>query len=618
MDSGGYSSSTVIGINTRKYHGLLIAPLTPPARRNLILSKVDESIVIENEKYDLYSNICKGFIAKGFEHQEEFEKEYFPTFTYQVQNVNVKKTICMEYRRNTVCIQYKVHNKGPEAKMSFTPIMNFRDFHCMTTDLDFSVRQELKDKKVKLEINEYSCTPIYMHISEGEYIEHHDDKFKKMFYMEEEKRGFFPEEDHTVPGRYEVTIPKNSKKEITFVCSLEENIEEIDVKRVISDETKRITKLIEESELTEEIFGTKEFLRDYMIAADDFVVYRPNFGLHTVLAGYPWFLDWGRDTLLSFEGLLLLTKRFEIAKEVIFTMIRDIKFGLVPNGYSGYDNRPLYNSADSSLLLFQAIYKYLEYTNDYDFIKENVYSKLVDIIESYKKGIDLDNNDIFLDKDYLISSGNQNTQNTWMDAKYAGIAITPRNGKAVEINAMWYNSLKILEELSIKFDEKANAKKYSELAKKCKKSFEEKFYSVKRKSLYDVIGDDKIRPNQLFALSLTYPVIETNSEMAAQIFETTTKKLLNKYGLKTLSKTDKGYVDIYEGDGFRRDSSYHQGITWPWLLGLYYDTLKNMIKFEKNKTKKKELETKLKAFIEDTKSTFEKAFYEDGCARINI
>ena len=329
-----------------------------------------------------------------------------------------------------------------------------------------------------------------------------------------------------------------------------------------------------------------DILRYFAIATDNFIVYRPSFGYHTIIAGYPWFLDWGRDALISFEGLLLMQKKYKYAKDILLTLTRDIKFGLVPNGYSGYDNRPLYNSVDSSLLLFEQVEKYIQYTGDFNFVKKNIYKKMKSIIENYCDGIDLDNNNIFLDKDGLIFSGTENTQNTWMDAKYGNHCFTPRNGKAVEINSLWYNSLKIIESLSKKFGEKEQAKKYAELAEKCKKSFEEKFYNAKRKCLYDVLGDNKIRPNQLFSISLTYPVLEPNSEQAKNMMETVEKKLLNKYGLKTLAKGEKGYVDVYEGDGFRRDSSYHQGITWPWLLGLYYNGLKNMIKNEKDKKQK--------------------------------
>src|SRR5699024_414822 len=252
----------------------------------------------------------------------------------------------------------------------------------------------------------------------------------------------------------------------------------------------------------------------------------PNFRLHTIIAGYPWFLDWGRDSLIAFEGLLLVTKKYDIAREVLLTMVRDVKYGLVPNGYSGYDSRPLYNSVDASLLLFEQVKKFLKYTNEYEWIKENIYPTLVKIMNAYQTRIDIDGNNIFMDEDALISSGTENIQNTWMDAKIGDFVVTPRNGKAVEVNSLWYNALKIMEELTILLRGKAEAKKYGDLAKKCKKSFNDKFYNKKRKSLYDVLGDSKIRPNQLFALALSYPVIDANSDIAKEILETVEKKLL--------------------------------------------------------------------------------------------
>ena len=194
-------------------------------------------------------------------------------------------------------------------------------------------------------------------------------------------------------------------------------------------------------------------------------------------------------------------------------------------GYSGYDNRPLYNSADASLLLFEQIQKYIDYTGDYNFIKEEIYPVLEKIIEAYSKKIDVDDNNIYLDEDGLISSGTEFTQNTWMDAKIGNYAVTPRNGKAVEINAMWYNALKIMESLSTKFEDKQKASSYKKLADKCKKSFNEKFYNKRRKSLYDVLGDSKIRPNQLFALSLTYPVVNPSSEIATEMFNTDMREI---------------------------------------------------------------------------------------------
>ena len=604
---GGYSSSTVIGMNTRKYHGLLIAPLTPPARRFLILSKLDESIEIKQTKYNFYANMCHNYISDGYKYLQSFEKEYIPSFTYQIRDIKITKSICMEYGKNTVCILYHIQNKTQDyAKLTLAPVANFRDFHCMNTNHDFDLQQEIKDRKIKMIIDRNSDIPIYMYCSDGKYIKHENDKFYNMFYIEEEKRGFFPEENHIVPGRYEVEINPMEEKEISFIASLEENIDEINTREVIKKEIERIDALVENAKI-DSLEGQDKLIRDFIIATDNFIVYRPNFRLHTIIAGYPWFLDWGRDALISMEGLLLVTKRYEIAKELILTMMRDIKFGLVPNGYSGFDNRPLYNSADASLLLFEQIYKYQNYTGDEDFVK-SIYETLEKIIESYKNGIDLDNNNIYLDTDNLLVSGTEKTQNTWMDAKYGDFAFTPRNGKVVEINSLWYNALKIMEKFSQPLKKTEQEKYYHDMAEATKKSFEKSFYNSKRKCLYDVLGDPKIRPNQLFSMSLTYPVIEPNSKIGQEILETVNKKLLNKYGLKTLAKGEKNYVDIYEGDGFKRDMSYHQGITWPWLLGLYYDTLKNKLK--EKKTKKTEEE--YKEFVNNVKATFSKSFYEDG------
>ncbi len=586
-----------------------------------MLSKLDESIEIRNKKYDLYTNLCKSYVSHGYEYQEEFRRDYIPIFKYKVGKVEITKMICMEYGHNTVGVFYKVKNEGTKAKLTLAPVVNFRDFHQMNTGHYFAMQQTVNKTKVKLVVDGNSQTPIYMNLSEGEYIEHQNDTFSNMFYIEEEKRGFYPEENHAVPGVYEVQIPAKTEKEIFFVCSLEENIEQKSVRRFINNEIIRLGEIFNESLLIDNRKPNKtpkeverdDLIKTYLMAADNFVVYRQSFNLHTIMAGYPWFLDWGRDTLIAFEGILLIPKRFEIAKEVLLTMIRDVKYGLVPNGYSGYDNRPLYNSVDASLLLFEQVQKYIQYTGDYEFVKEKLYPVLQDIIENYCQGIDVDDNNIYLDSDGLMVSGTEQTQNTWMDAKYNGIAVTPRNGKAVEVNSLWYNANSIMVELSKKFKHPLLAKKYKEIAEKCKTAFQEKFYNEEKGCLYDVLGDDKIRPNQLFALSLTYPILEPNSAEANQMLETVEKKLLNAYGLKTLARGEEKYVEVYEGNPEKRDTSYHQGITWPWLLGLYYNSLKNSLKETKNTTQKKIWEEKLEKFIEKTTKTFQKELFDNGC-----
>ncbi len=610
---GGFASSTVVGANTRKYHGLLVAALTPPARRFLILSKVDESIEFNGNKYPLYTNICDNYISDGYKRIESFEKKYVPIFTYKIEDISIKKTICMQYGRNTVVILYKIKNGKNKTKLTLAPIINYRDFHHINKDTNFNLKEDINGTKVKIIVRNEGQTPFYMKCSEGNYIEHHNDIFYHMFYMEEEKRGFDPIENHTIPGRYEIDIKPNEEKDISFIFSLEENIDEIKAEDIIEQEVSRLSKIVDDTGLINKNTKDKELIEDFIITTDSFIAYRPSFGLHTIIAGYPWFLDWGRDSLIAFEGLLLKTKRFDLAKEILLTFIRDIKYGLVPNGYSGYDNRPLYNSADASLLLFEEIKKYLIYTGDYEFIKDKFYRILKRIIEAYITGIDVDDNNIYMERDGLIHSGTINTQNTWMDVKIGDFAVTPRNGKAVEINSLWYNALKIMEEFANKFEDKKSAEIYGGLAEKAQKAFNRKFYNAEKKSLYDVLGDDRIRPNQLFSLSLTYPVLNPAGKNARDILNTVTTELYTKRGLRTLNRKDKQYIATYEGDSYRRDISYHQGITWPWLLGLYNDAYKKVIDNTKEGKIKTELQKTYDQFIKNLNTTVKNMMYKEGC-----
>ncbi len=615
---GGYASATIVGANTRKYHGLLVAPLNPPANRHVILAKVDESVEIEGKKYILYTNIGKNYVAEGYKNLNYFQKNYLPVFKYKVGNAEIVKTVCMPHGRNTVSLSYKIVNKGPALKLTLAPLMNFRDFHQINKDHTFQLRQTISGDKVKVVLDQHAVTPIYMKCTGGTYIEHHQDAFLNMFYLKEEERGFEAEENHCVPGRYEILVGENEAKEISFLCSLEENIDELVASQIEDQEIKRLKKMIHKTNILQEYAvepksDEEKLIKDLIMATDSFIVYRPSFRLHTILAGYHWFLDWGRDALIAFEGLLLVTKRYDLAKEVLFTFVRNIKYGLVPNGYSGFDSRPLYNSADSSLLLFEQINKYLRYTGDQKFVKKEMFIILEKIIDAYTNGIDFDDNNIYLDlEDSLLVSGTPNTQNTWMDAKVNGVAITPRNGKTVEMNALWYNALKTMENLAAQYGETEKEEKYRKMAMKTKKSFNKKFYYHPKRTLMDVLGDTKIRPNQLFSLALTYPVMDPTCQNADHIMKTVRTKLLNRYGLKTLAKSEPGYVDVYEGGPEKRDSSYHQGITWPWLLGLYKDALQNRIRFEKRKRVRKQLEAEYKEFLETITNNYRKVIYRDG------
>jgi len=265
---GGFASSTIVGCNTRKYHGLLVAPFAAPGRRKLILSKVDESLEIEGKTYNLYTNISNNYISDGYKRQTSFEKDYVPIFTYKVKDVEISKIICMEYGKNTVCILYKVKNKGPKAKLTLAPIMNFRDFHQMNTNHNFILKQTVLNNKACIIIDNQAENPIYMRLNCGTYIEHTNDMFRNMYYLEEEKRGFYPEENLSVPGRYEIEIEEDEEKEIEFICSLENNIEEIDVKNVINNEIVRelvVCSKDKEGNYIDDYFKIFIVLKDYSL-----------------------------------------------------------------------------------------------------------------------------------------------------------------------------------------------------------------------------------------------------------------------------------------------------------------------------------------------------------------
>lgn len=616
---GGYSSSTIIGANTRRYHGLLVAPLNPPAQRYLILSKLDESLQVNNEKYNLYTNVCHNYISEGYKNLESFEKNPLPEFVYKAGNVKISKKISLIYQHNTVVIKYIIKNSSKNvAKMTIAPVANYRDFHNMTSSHNFKIEQNITDKKIEVKIDDNY--PVYMYCNEANYIEHKNDVFRNMYYIKEEERGFFPEEDLCVTGRFEVEIEPKKTQEVTIIVSLENDIESIDADVVFENEEKRLEKIIKNTKLisnkktlTKVEKDKNSFINDLIIATDNFVIYRPEFDTYSILAGFPWFLDWGRDACIAFEGLLLITKRYDIAKQVLLTLTRDIKCGLVPNGYSEEDGKPLYNSADSSLLLFEQVNHYLKYTKDYEFIKENIYEKLKEIITNYSNGIELDGNNIYIAEDGLLVSGTEQTQNTWMDAKIGNLVVTPRNGKVVELNSLWYNALKTLENLAKKFGEKEVSDSCKKVAKAHKKVFEEKFYNEEKKALYDVLGDDKIRPNQLFSISTTYSVIAPCSSIGKIIFETCKKKLLTKCGLRTLAENEEGFIPEYYGDSFKRDMSYHQGISWVWLLGLYSDALKNIIDCEKDRIEKEKYIIEKEKFEEKIYNIFKKELYDKEC-----
>ncbi len=546
---GGYASSTINGMNTRKYHALLVAALNDSFERYVVLSKLNEEIILNKGTYSISTNECPNYIEKGFKFQKAFAKEYLPEFYYNVHGVEIIKKIGMSHGENKVAITYTIKSNGNNVKLKLSPLVNFRNFHSVNNL--YRASQEITENYVKVNLN--SEHDLYMAISEGEYTQYYNTFYQNMYYNIEKERGFEFVESHFMPGFFEVDILKNQEKVIEFVAAVDDKNIKSNAMQIIRGEETRLQKYCK-------MFNaTNDLEKDLAIAADNFIIEK-KYG-KTIIAGYHWFSDWGRDTFISLEGLLLKTNRFNDAKNIILTFSKYVKNGLIPNVIDEEGGKA-YNSVDASLWYINSVYRYFKYTNDIDLLLK-VFPILKEIIGAYKNGTEYN---IKMDDDGLIMAGNKNTQLTWMDVKIGDYVPTPRYGKAVEINCLWYNALNIMNRFSEIVGEKFEDK---DLINKVKKSFE-KFY-IEGNGLKDVIEPDsmQIRPNQICAISLDFPILE--NEKANEVVDVIERELLTPKGLKTLNKEDNEYRSQYGGDVFSRDSSYHQGTIWPYLLIGYYE-----------------------------------------------
>lgn len=554
---GGYASTTIIGANTRRYHGLLIASLNPPVERHLILSKINETVIIDNDSYNLSTFATPDYIEKGFQYQQHFSYSPLPVYTYSIGDIFIKKKITTVYGENTIAIIYQVFSGSHNLKLKLIPLVNFRNHHYNSN----RNHMEFTAKKIPLgiEVKPYFANiPIRVICSQADFTVYDNCWFFNMLYPMEQERGLDALDDHYIPGCFLLDFSAGEEKTITVIASIEKEVKEKNGFLLIKKEEKRISDLLELAGFED------EFAKRLTVAADKFIVHRKSTDSKSIIAGYPWFTDWGRDTMIALPGIALVAKRFKDAKEILFTFSQYIKNGLLPNMFVDGSHPPAYNTVDASLWFFEAVNKYLKYTNDYSFIREHIYKGLEDIIQAYIHGTC---HDIKMDKDCLISAGNPSTQLTWMDAKVEGMAVTPRYGKVVEINALWYNALVAISNLADIYETKVTC--YKEMGKKVKVNFARKFWNEAGQCLYDVVGkdfkDDRVRPNQIIAVSLSNGIIEGTK--AKKIVLKVWKDLYTDFGLRTLSQESNEYKGIIKGDQRSRDSAYHQGTSWVWLLG---------------------------------------------------
>jgi predicted glycogen debranching enzyme len=575
---GGYASSTVLGVNTRKYHGLLVAALHPPGDRTVCLAKLDEEVYVGNNIYSLGANEFHGKIfPQGYLFLKEFSLNPFPRYVYDASDVEVRKTIFMPKEKNAVAVKYNVLNRGAaEAQIRVYPLLTCRHFHSVIdrwkNPLNFS--QQQNGAEVELDFNAPKAT-VTVRSTTGKFNEKAT-WTERLYYREEANRGESSTDDCYQPGYFEVLVPHKRERDFAVVAAASENSQEChaildafgnamyDVNGQLESEMKQRENLLAKFYGSHSEEPTSDWLNWILLAADAFMV--KGVGDKTsVLAGYFWFETWGRDIFISLPGLMLATGRFEEAKKVLLDFTCLIKKGLIPNFMGDRSGEPAYNTVDATLWYVNAVLQFLKYTGDFKFVQKQLWEGLKVIVDCHEKGTAFG---IRLDSDGLLAHG---PRLTWMDAEVDGKAVTPRAGKAVEIQALWYNALKTVQLLANKFEETSLAEKYAEIAREAQESFNKKFWNGESGCLFDVVEasgvDAALRPNQIIAAALDFTMLDT--DRSKQVVDVVHRELLTPFGLRTLARGDTRYTGMYVGDRRSRDQAYHNGTVWPWLLGPY-------------------------------------------------
>lgn len=567
----GFAGSTVTGANSRKYHGLLVACLTSPEERYMILNKLEEKVICEDDIWPLTTTKYQKTIVKGYENQQSFSYDGLPHYRYVINGLVIDKQVALAYEQNTVVIAYDIQGSSKAAVLDVSPLLTCRNPGECSKKVNLTFEKKNQEGKEISETlkDEQQFIPKYnkellirLWSTEGDFKEE-EQLTEKVFYDVDQTTGDPCTEQLYKPGSYQINIAPYEKTTVYLVCTLEKG--KINPEKVLKQEELRISKL-------RNTFKEDRLIAKYLpIAADHFIVQRDSVNSKTILAGYPWFLDWGRDTMIAFNGLTLATGRFEDAREILKSFVLYEKDGLIPNMFPSSQGEPLYNTVDASLWFVHAAYSYLLYSNSEEsirFMEQEIYPYLKKIIKAYREGTHFS---IHMEEDGLIWAGSGLDQVTWMDVRVNDIVVTPRHGKPVEINALWYNALKIMGCLEQKFENQSK-EGYEELAEQVKASFNKAFWNEADGCLYDVVdekgGDRRIRPNQVWAVSLPFTMLSEEKEKSVvhKVFE----DLYTPYGLRSLTPTHKDYHPIYKGKLFDRDMAYHQGTTWGFPIGAFF------------------------------------------------
>jgi len=545
---GSFAGSSVVGCNTRRYHGLLCAATLPPVGRMMALSRVGEILILDNKtdrRHELSVNqFGQSFHPRGEKYLKTFELDGVARWRYAVENVVVTKELLLVWQQNIAMLRYTIQPApGQVVDLQLLPFVSMRDFHSLRHADGSRLRTDATASGVSIFEGQHN---LHLEAEGCAFVPHEDWWFGHTYDLETE-RGLDDTEDLFVPGHFAITARKQTS--VTLIASLGPT-QPLDWEAEVS-----------RRKLAGPMKPGKSIVHDRLLhAAGDFIVKRqaPDGSMGTtILAGYPWFADWGRDTFISLPGLLLCTGRFKEAQQVLGVFAHYVSEGMIPNRFDDYTNHPEYNTVDASLWFIHACFEYLRYSQDKQTFETELRPACQKIIEGYRNGTRYH---IRMDPaDGLITQGDATTQLTWMDAKCGDVAFTPRQGKAVEINALWYHALRLMGE--------------NELAEKVQKSFRSAFWLSPFRGLADVVDgtrkDSSIRPNQIFAVSLLHSPLTDKQQQA--VVEVVRRELLTPVGLRTLATSDPNFKPLYSGNQFVRDGAYHNGTIWPWPIGAFLE-----------------------------------------------
>lgn len=556
---GGYASSSVVGANTRRYHGLLVASLNPPTQRTVMVSKIEECIVFNRDSaFGLSSNQYPGAIhPEGFQYFKFFERKPLPRMKFEAHDCHLLKTVFMVQGSNTTVVEYE--NTGDTTfKLGLTPLFVHRDYHSLSKENAFEDYWITQKNGCYALYAYYGATPIYFNFSAGEFVDNRQ-WFKNFEYEREQERGLDFREDSFSVANINLVLKPGAKVQLVF--STEEGMAKADPETLKANELRRL-----ENIASKDIDDA--FLKDLMLAGEQFIVRRDSTEGYSLLAGYHWFTDWGRDTMIAMRGITIATGKQEVSKSILETFLRSVDKGMLPNRFPDGNEAVEYNTIDATLWLFVALYEYYQKFQDLSFVAEHL-DTLTEILDHHIVGTRYN---IHATPEGFLAGGEGLAQLTWMDARVGDFVVTPRHGCAVEIQALWFNALRIYQYFAGTLNKPYE--KYQAIGDTLLTNFKKQFVRADG-ALNDVIvpndsgytADSALRPNQIYIVSLPFSLLDKAAEK--KVVEVVREHLLTDFGLRTLSPEHPDFKPAYGGNSWERDTAYHQGTVWPFLLSEY-------------------------------------------------